>query len=385
MNQHARLSPSASKIWMACAGQPRLAATVRDESSVYADEGTDAHWLAHGIVAGEFAGSRSPMAPAPKLDFSQLVGPKGNAVTQEMLDAVMVYVEACRAEIQQDDDWEVEQRLYYSDDLWGTADFVRYRPSTGELLVADYKHGRGVPVEVESNPQALIYGLMKAKHLRNRGISSVTLMIVQPRCPHPDGPVRRWTFHGVDFLEFEDRLLDAIAATRAADAPLLPGDHCQWCPAKPICPALRAATLDRARADFAPGLPYDPAELVSALDSIQLMETWIRATREFAYREAIAGRVPTGWKLAEKRATRKWRSEQEAVAALERMLPTDELYEPRALLSPARIERSLGKDGKEKIAGLTVAESSGLTLVRESDKRPAASPRATAAEDFSAA
>jgi hypothetical protein len=373
--EHARLSPSASKIWMACAGQPALAATVRDESSSrYADEGTDAHWLAQGIITGEFTETSGP-----------LVGPKGNAVTPAMLEAVMVYVDACRAEVQPDDDWEVEQRLHYSDDLWGTADFVRYRPSTGELLVADYKHGQGVPVEVENNPQALIYGLMKAKNLRNRGISSVTLMIVQPRCPHPDGPVRRWTFHAVDFLDFEDRLLDAIAATRSADAPLVAGDHCRWCAAKPICPALRAATLDQARADFAPGLPYDPASLAAALDQIPLLETWIKATREFAYAEALEGRTPAGWKLVEKRATRKWRSEAEAATALELMLPADELYEPRALLSPAKVEKALGKGGKDKIAGLTVAESSGLTLVHETDKRPAVSPRASAAEDFGAA
>jgi hypothetical protein len=375
MSGHARLSPSASKIWMACPGQPALAATVRDESSSrYADEGTDAHWLAQGIITGEFVDT-----------FHALVGPKGNAVTPAMLEAVMVYVDACRAEVQTGDDWGVEQRLQYSDDVWGTADFVRYRPSTGELLVCDYKHGIGVAVEVENNPQALIYGLMKAKNLRNRGISSVTLMIVQPRCPHPDGPVRRWTFHGVDFLEFEDRLLDAIAATRSVDAPLAAGDHCRWCPAKPICPALRAATLDQARADFAPGLPYDPASLAAALDQIPLLETWIKATREFAYEEAIAGRTPAGWKLVEKRATRKWRDEASAAAMLELLMAPDEIYEPRALLSPAKIEKALRKDERHKIALYTVAESSGLTLVPESDKRPAASPRASAAEDFGAA
>ena len=373
-NGHARLSPSASKIWMACPGQPALAATVPSESSRYADEGTDAHWLAQGIITGEFVDT-----------FDKLVGPKGNPVTPEMVDAVMVYVAAVQAEVAEGDDWAVEQRLHYSDDVWGTADFVRYRPSTGELLVADYKHGQGVAVEVENNPQALIYGLMKAKNLRNRGVSSVTLMIVQPRCPHPDGPVRRWTFHGVDFLEFEDRLADAVAATRAPDAPLVAGDHCRWCPAKAICPALRAATMEAARQEFAPGLPYDPAALAKALDSIPLLETWIKATREFAYAEAIEGRVPAGWKLVEKRATRKWRDENSAAAMLELLMMPDEIYEPRTLLSPAKIEKALGKGGKEKIAMWTVAESSGLTLVHESDKRPAATPRASAAEDFGAA
>lgn len=375
MTAHARLSPSASKIWMSCPGQPRLSEGVENRSSSYAEEGT----AAHEVGAAAFV---------QKQDAAEYVGRRtsnGWVVTAEMAEAVQVYLDAIRAEVQDGDDTDIEQRLKYSDDLWGTADFVRYRPSTGELLVADYKHGAGVPVEVENNPQALIYGLMKAKHLANRGISTVTLMIVQPRCQHHDGPIRRWSFDGVELLDFEDKVLDAIAATKKADAPLNPGDHCRWCPAKAICPALKAQALETAKQDFAPGIAYDPKELAAALDRIPLLESWIKATREFAYEEAVAGRTPAGFKLVEKRATRKWRDEAQAAEALELVLKADEIYEPRSLLSPAKIEKLLGKRGKDQISGLTIAESSGLTLVHESDKRPAATPRASGAEDFGAA
>jgi hypothetical protein len=352
-----------------------LSEGVENRSSSYAEEGT----AAHEVGAAAFV---------QKQDAAEYVGRRtsnGWVVTAEMAEAVQVYLDAIRAEVQDGDDTDIEQRLKYSDDLWGTADFVRYRPSTGELLVADYKHGAGVPVEVENNPQALIYGLMKAKHLANRGISTVTLMIVQPRCQHHDGPIRRWSFDGVELLDFEDKVLDAIAATKKADAPLNPGDHCRWCPAKAICPALKAQALETAKQDFAPGIAYDPKELAAALDRIPLLESWIKATREFAYEEAVAGRTPAGFKLVEKRATRKWRDEAQAAEALELVLKADEIYEPRSLLSPAKIEKLLGKRGKDQISGLTIAESSGLTLVHESDKRPAATPRASGAEDFGAA
>jgi hypothetical protein len=375
LSEHARLSPSASKIWMSCPGQPKLAEGVENRSSSFAEEGTAAHEVAaSALVKGTDAAA-----------FVGLVTSNGWKVTAEMAEAVQVYLDAVRAEIQDGDDWDVEQRLQYSDDLWGTADFVRYRPRNGELVVSDYKHGKGVPVEVENNPQALIYGLMKAKHLSNRGISKVTLMIVQPRCDHPDGPVRRWAFDGFELLDFEDKVLEAIAATKLDGAALNPGDHCRWCPAKAICPALRAQSLEVARQDFAPGLAYKPEELAAALDKIPLIETWIKATREFAFEEAVAGRPPAGFKLVDKRATRKWRDENEAASALELVLKADEIYEPRSLLSPAKVEKLLGKTGKKQIAGLTVAESSGLTLVHESDKRPAAQARNSAAEDFGAA
>lgn len=358
---------------MNCPGKPALAAKFENRSSSYADEGTDAHWLGQSIIEGHLW-----------IDAALgKTGPKGNVVTAEMLDAVKVYVDFVESDLREEDEWGVEARLRYNEDVWGTADYWRYRPSTGELLIADYKHGKGVPVEVENNPQALIYGLMKAKSLGNRGVSKITLAIVQPRAPHSDGPVRKWSVDATEMLDFEDKMLDAIAATKAPDAPLVPGDWCRWCPAAAACPGLRSQVLDTARTDFAPGLSYDPARLAAELEAIPLIETWIKATQEFAFAEALGGAKIPGWKLVEKRATRKWANEVEAASALENLVPADELFE-RSLLSPAKVEKLLGKNGKAALASLTTTSSSGLTLVHESDKRPAAAARATAQEDFGA-
>jgi hypothetical protein len=224
---------------------------------------------------------------------------------------------------------------------------------------------------------------MKAKALGNRGVSSITFTIVQPRAPHSAGPIRSWTVNAPEMLDFEDKLVDAIAATKAPDAPLVPGDWCRWCPAAASCPGLRGKVLDNARTDFAPGLPYDPAKLKEALDSIPLIETWIKATSEFAFQESLEGRTVPGWKLVEKRATRKWANEVEAASALANLVPEDELFE-KSLLSPAKVEKLLGKNGKAALASLVTSQSTGLTLVHESDKRPAAAARASAQEDFGA-
>jgi hypothetical protein len=63
MSEHARLSPSASKIWMSCPGQPRLSEGVENRSSVFAEEGTAAHELAavalsEGLDAKFYIGRR---------------------------------------------------------------------------------------------------------------------------------------------------------------------------------------------------------------------------------------------------------------------------------------------------------------------------------------
>lgn len=373
LSQHAKLSPSSSKRWMECPGSAALAAQFESKSSSYADEGTDAHTLGQALIEGHMTEDSAVGVQMPR----------GNMVTVEMLEAVKVYVDFVGNDIQPDDEWGVEEKLRFNDDVWGTTDYWRYRSAIGNLHVVDYKHGKGVPVEAEANPQGLIYGLMKAKALGNRGVSSVTFTIVQPRAPHSAGPIRSWTVDGTDMIDFEDKLIDAIAATKAPGAPLVPGDWCRWCPAAASCPSLRGRVLDTARTDFAPGLPYDPAKLKEALDSIPLIETWIKATSDFAFQESLEGRTVPGWKLVEKRATRKWANEVEAASALENLVPADELYE-RSLLSPAKVEKLLGKNGKAALASLVVSQSSGLTLVHESDKRPAAAARATAQEDFGA-
>ena len=373
MSQHAKLSPSAGKRWMECPGSAALAAQFESKSSSYADEGTDAHTLGQALIEGHMVEDSAIGVQMPK----------GNMVTAEMLEAVTIYTDFVECDVKPDDEWGVEERLRFNDDVWGTTDYWRYRPSTGELLIADYKHGKGVPVEAEANPQGLIYGLMKAKALGNRGVSSITFTIVQPRAPHSAGPIRSWTVDATEMLDFEDKLVDAIAATKSPEAPLVPGDWCRWCPAAASCPGLRGKVLDTAHTDFAPGLPYDPAKLREALDSIPLLETWIKATSEFAFQESLEGRAIPGWKLVEKRATRKWVNEVEAASALSNLVAEDMLFE-RSLLSPAKVEKLLGKNGKAALASLVTSQSTGLTLVHESDKRPAAAVRSSAQEDFGA-
>lgn len=146
---------------------------------------------------------------------------------------------------------------------------------------------------------------------------------------------------------------------------------CKWCLAAPKCPALKAKAQTLAKQVFAPGLPYDPKALAETLDFLPILEGWIKNTREFAYEEAEKGNAIPQWKLVEKRATRKWRDEDAAVAAMFNAgLGEVDLYE-RKFVTPAAAEKLLPKEQRGLLDGLTIKESSGHTLVHESDKRPA--------------
>lgn len=404
MGEHARLSPSGSTIWMNCPGQPQLAAGMERRGSVHAERGTAAHtvleWcLKHNREASYYAG-RSVYVP----------GRKEGALTldEDDLAAVQTAVDWIRDEIAPGDEVATEERLRYSDDLWGTTDVRRYRPSSRELLIVDYKHGSGVAVDAIGNPQGMIYALMAAKNLGNRGVSAVRFVIIQPRCFHPAGPIREFTVDGIDMLDWEDRIVAAVEATQryasradvllpvtaGGEDPLRPGSHCRWCPAAGTCPAIKREAEVEVQRTFAQAT-YDPDELAATLAKLDRIEAWAKAVREFAYSEAERGARIPGYKLAPKRPVRRWKDAGQVEGALALYgLDTDDLYE-RAFRSPAQVETLLepAMTGGTKKARLAAAKamladmiesvSNGHTLVPENDPRPPL--RGDAADDFTAA
>lgn len=402
--QHARLSPSASSIWMNCPGQPQLAAGQERRGSIYAEKGTAAHkvleWcLEHRRDTEYYRGRAIPV--------------EGRAAGALVLDdddlaAVQTAVDWIREQIAPGDETATEERLRYSADLWGTADVRRYRPSTGEMLIADYKHGSGVAVEATGNPQGMIYALMAAKNLGNRGVSSVRFAVIQPRCFHQDGPIREFVVDGIDMLDWEDRIVQAVEATqrfsnreavlaafnRGGDEALHPGSHCRWCPAAGTCPAIKREAEAEAQRTYAP-TGYDPAELASTLTKLDRIEAWAKAVREFAYSEAERGITIPGFKLVPKRPSRRWKDPGHAQEALELLgLDDSKIYEktPR---SPAQIEGLLEPtmsggtkkvrlaEAKALVKDLIESVSSGHNLAPADDPRPPL--RSRAEDDFDVA
>ena len=252
-----------------------------------------------------------------EVDALALIGQElnGHTVDAEMADGVQVYLDAVRAELEPGDLLLVEQhfsldRLHPPGEMFGTADAVIYKPALRRLVVFDLKYGAGVPVEAEGNPQARYYGLGACMALADRPVTEVEIIIVQPRAPHPAGPVRRETISAFDLLEWSADLVEAAERTFDPEAALVPGAWCQFCPAAGICPALRERALATAQIEFAAAplpSPPDPACLSAdqvgrLLTAADLVELWIRALRAHAHAELEAGRTIPGWKLVPKRA-----------------------------------------------------------------------------------
>lgn len=389
---HARLSASAAPRWMNCPGSVKLSQGLPNPSRVDSAFGTFAH-----SIAADCLQNSKPLKIWKGV--KQNVEGFDFTVDDAMIEGIKVYLDSCYDDFEPGDTtWvEVDLTPYLSKlhpSLGGTADHVRYRPSTKQLHVKDLKFGAGNIVEVEDNKQLLIYalGVLLALLSLSPGseVHEVKVTICQPRAEHVDGRERSWTFPAVQIMDFAADVMDAARATEAPDAPIIAGKaQCKWCLAVRICPEAEKRQHAIIAAQFDNVTSYDPDKLRAALDAIPMVEARIKAIREFAYAEAEKGNPVPGYKLVQKRASRYWVSEANAIewAQANGFDP----YHPRELKSPAQLEEMIpgGRKKEERerkavtLAGLKAlvdSRSSGLTLVSNDDERPPA--KRITAEDF---
>jgi len=362
---HAKLSPSAAERWCVCPGSVVLSDGLPERTSAFAEEGTEAHWVAEQIL------NRRPVKADPN-----------------MLQFVQTYTDYVEELYREGEVKLIEQKVEAVDGCWGTADAIVWQPATATLHIVDLKYGAGVGVEVSNNLQLKIYALAALRTTKFKA-KTVVATIVQPRFPHPDGPIRSKEYDVVDLIDFHADLMDAVKRVELARLHSKPGavfvvpdpswtwydeylhpseKGCRWCLAAPTCPKLKTKSQELAKQVFAAGVQYSPEALAHTLDMLPVLEGWIKNVREFAYEEAEKGNAIPGYKLVEKRATRKWRDESAAVMALDGA--GIDPYEKK-IISPAVAEKALGKADRALLDELTVKESSGHTLVHDSDKRDA--------------
>ena len=260
---HSELGASQMSRWSTCPGSVALSRGMPNTSSIYAAEGTAAHEVAAFCLAND-------SSPHEQVGNTLKVEGFDIEVTTEMADAINVYLMAVRgdfAEFPERPARLVEHRFHLESlhpKLHGTADCVQMYAEKKLLRVYDYKHGAGVPVEVADNKQLKYYGLGA---LLSSGMpaETVELIIVQPRCKHPDGPVRTFRMDALDLVDFGADLMDAVRRTEDSKAPLAAGEHCRWCKASAICPELAKQAASRAKVDFRPDVKYDGLALAENL------------------------------------------------------------------------------------------------------------------------
>jgi len=412
MSAHARLSASESHRWMHCAGSVRKCRGIKRKSSPSATKGTAVHALGAMLL------EKSPKIAARLKESKTLVGwvfdffdgavRKKETVTQDMLDAVHVYVNDIERIIRENPQaiLHIERKVsleHVRPNMFGTADGVI--DDVLELTVADYKNGVTPVILVEEgydperpdlgklNSQLLFYGAGAAHEFKWEH-THVTLKIHQPNCREVPS-IQEVTIDARllrDWMNGPLRL--AALATEDPNAPLTAGPWCTWCPAAGDCEAFTNKAVAIAKADFK-GIKEDEGELPvppdpTSLTNMQLakvlkwtpvLEKFLKACNARAFELLTQRRGDgLGQKLVRKRANRVFPAlvtpedlaNKLNDAGAGNIDPKDLLTEPE-LKSPAQVELLLvgSKAARKKIVdAVAYKPDGGLTMASLADKRP---------------
>ena len=367
---HAVLSASSSDRWLHCPPSARLCESYEDKGSDYAAEGTDAHALceyklrkALGLPAED---------PTENLTwFNEEMNDCATGYAAYVLEQVEAAKHVCADPVVL-----IEQRVDFSrwvEGGFGTADALII--ADGTLKICDYKHGLGVLVRAEENPQLMCYAL-GALELFDKiyDIETVSMTIYQPRRDN----VSTFEMLKDDLYRWADEVLKPTAELAfAGDGNFLCGEWCGFCKAKTDCRARAEANLELARYEFKfPPLLTDE-DIEDILAKVDELVSWASDIKEYALQQAISGKEWTGWKLVEGRSNRKYVNDSVVADVVEHA--GFDPYE-RKVLGVTAMQKLLGKSRFDELLSPYIEKPQGKpTLVPESDKRPAMS---TAAADF---
>ena len=384
---HAKLSPSGADRWLTCTSSVEFTAKYPEQkTSSFAQEGTDAHDLLERAVKAKTRPSElEPEHPAC-MDVDQCY------------DLVAKYLD--------DPNYVVlsEVKVVLSEDCWGTADLIVM--GNGVLGIIDYKHGKGVVVEVPSI-QLNIYAIAALKSLgwmAPEPITTVVTTICQPRAQHPNGPVRTKGYSLQDMLDYEAIYTELIDCIKSGETEFRPSEKaCRWCAGKGDCEAQAEMALEIAKSHFTPlGDVVTPAvQDVGTLSVDQKAEILTATSFIKAFLDAVASNIKTalmagesvpGLKVVAGRSNRAWgttddegkitKLDADAVMAKladECKLKKSQVTTAKLLGIPA-IEKLIdpkkrgGKKKLEALKAIIVKPEGKPTVVSEEDARPSVAP-----------
>lgn len=363
---HALLSASSSARWLACPPSAVAAEMYESADTEFTREGTLAHEVAEQIARGK------------------PVDPYGD-ITPEMVRCAEAYRDYIQELIVEDSPvLLLEQQVDYSP--WapggfGTCDCLILQGH--RLDVIDYKYGQGVPVSAVNNSQMKLYALGALNDFGSiYGIEEVVMHIFQPRLNN----VSSERLPLGDLLFWGD-LIEPIAQDAAqGKGDHRAGEHCRFCPHAGSCPTLAASCTRIINANGGPvAVPtLEPWMVADILKAEPMLSAWLKAVKDRALAAMLNGEEIPGYKVVEGRASREWGNPNAAISALIQAgyTPDDYMSQP-ALISPAQLEKSIGKKRvAELCAPLIVSKPGNPTVAPVSDKRKPFDRLAEARNDF---
>ena len=397
--EHSEYSPSGSSRWLHCTASISLLRTIKREnkSNFYADEGTAAHALGEDCLNKE-------------VSAASRVGKKyGNknalfTVDKSMAREVQKYIDYVNDSVPLGGILFVENRVsleHLKEGMFGTADAIIVGKNYVE--VCDLKYGRGIAVEAGDNTQMMIYAIGVLAHLSRHGYrlkptDRIKMTIIQPRAPHPEGPIRYHEITIQELKDFQETVKAAIADSCSPNPSFCPTEKgCRWCEAAPICKAYANYNLEIARLEFA---DFDKPkremkqsfkdqstlsieEVMKIYEHSKAMKQWLDSIEAYVIEEGRKGTAIPGYKLVYGRSNRKFANPAAVVdLASELEIPDDLLFNEAKMRSPAQLEKEVDEEVWEKFNELVTKPQGKIVLAPESDARMEVNADKSAADDW---
>ena len=370
---HALLSASSAHRWLSCPASAMAAELYPNQDTEFTREGTLAHEVAEAVAGGRIK--------AGNVETNTDTG-----VTPEMVECAEGYADYIQ-ELTHSDGAVVllEQRVDFSPWVpngFGTCDCIIIEGDT--LTIIDYKYGQGVPVSAADNPQMKLYALGA---LNDYGfaydVRKVFMHIYQPRINNIS----------VDSLTVDELTAWAENTVKPTAAQAIKGEGgyaagswCKFCPHAGRCRTLTETCTEYVEThSLRVAVPtLAPHEVAEVLQMEPLVALWLKRVKAQALTTLLDGGEIPGYKVVEgKLGNRKWTDELQVAEKLkaEGYQPTE--YTEVKLLSPAAMDKVLGKKkAAELLEGFIDRSPGAPTIVPASDKRQAYDRLAEAQKDF---
>lgn len=387
--KHALLSASSAHRWLVCTAAPRYEELFPESTSEYAEEGRLAHAICELKTLKKFTTAiitpKTFTTRHNKLKKDPMYNPEmektSDLYIQHLTERAMQYnsMPYVAAEVQ------VEFSEYVPEGF-GTCDNIMIGGDT--ICITDYKHGKGVPVSAENNPQMKLYALGALKKYRpiyGDTIKKVIMTIDQPRLSETPS-VSEITSD--ELYAWGESIKPVAQKAFSGFGEFVPGEHCRFCRGKAQCKA--RADVNSALEEFKDCVPQAKAEPgQNILTDAQIgdllirgaeLVSWYKDLEEYALSTLLNGGEIPGWKCVAGRSLRTFTDQDAALKAVIAAGYDESLVYERKAKTLTELEKLMGKtEFAEKIGQFVIKPVGKPTLAPMSDKREPYNP---AASDF---